>query len=69
MFCFYFCYTFRFEWTRTSVVLGSSEVTVTWQVPQDALPGTYRLRHNGYYRYILGGVYPYYGVSNSFQVS
>lgn len=58
----------KFEWTRTSVVLGSSEVTVTWQVPQDVLPGTYRLRHNGYYRYILGGVYPYYGVSNSFQV-
>ncbi|CAK9823728.1 Neutral ceramidase [Anthophora retusa] len=58
----------RFEWTRTSVVLGSSQVTITWQVPEDIKDGEYRIRHNGYYRYILGGAYPYYGVSNHFQV-
>ncbi|XP_029047034.2 neutral ceramidase isoform X1 [Osmia bicornis bicornis] len=58
----------RFEWKRTSVVLGSSQVTITWLVPEDIKDGEYRIRHNGYYRYILGGVFPYYGVSNHFQV-
>ncbi|XP_034181151.2 neutral ceramidase isoform X2 [Osmia lignaria lignaria] len=58
----------RFEWKRTSVVLGSSQVTITWHVPEDIKDGEYRIRHNGYYRYILGGVFPYYGVSNHFQV-
>ncbi|XP_053985097.1 neutral ceramidase [Hylaeus volcanicus] len=58
----------KFEWKRTSVVLGASQVTITWQVPEGIKQGEYRIRHNGYYRYILGGVFPYYGVSNHFQV-
>ncbi|XP_072745601.1 neutral ceramidase [Anoplolepis gracilipes] len=58
----------KFQWTRTSVILGSSQVTITWEIPQDVKPGEYRIRHNGYYRYILGGVYPYYGVTNHFRV-
>lgn len=58
----------KFQWTRTSVILGSSQVTITWEVPEDVKPGEYRIRHNGYYRYILGGVYPYYGVTNHFRV-
>lgn len=62
-------YAFRFQWTRTSLILGSSQVTITWEIPQDVKLGEYRIRHNGYYRYILGGVYPYYGVTNHFQVS
>lgn len=60
---------FRFQWQRTSVILGTSEVTVTWEIPQDIQSGEYRIRHNGYYRYVFGGVYPYYGVSNVFTVS
>ncbi|XP_029154974.1 neutral ceramidase [Nylanderia fulva] len=58
----------KFQWTRTSVILGSSQVTITWEISQDVKPGEYRIRHNGYYRYILGGVYPYYGVTNHFRV-
>lgn len=58
----------KFQWTRTSVLLGSSQVTITWEIPQDTKPGEYRIRHNGYYHYILGGVYPYYGATNHFQV-
>ncbi|OAD57342.1 Neutral ceramidase [Eufriesea mexicana] len=57
----------KFEWQRTSVILGASQVIITWQVPEDIKDGEYRIRHNGYYRYILGGVFPYYGVSNHFQ--
>jgi hypothetical protein len=49
---------FRFIWERTSIILGSSQVIIKWNVPETVLPGEYRIRHNGYYRYILGGVYP-----------
>lgn len=59
----------RFEWVRTSVVLGSSQVYITWEVPEDVKQGEYRIKHFGYYRYIFGGVYPYEGVSNTFKVS
>ncbi|KYN38173.1 Neutral ceramidase [Trachymyrmex septentrionalis] len=58
----------KFQWKRTSVILGSSQMTITWKIPQDVKLGEYRIRHNGYYRYVLGGVYPYYGVTNHFQV-
>lgn len=58
----------KFEWIRTSAILGSSQVYITWEVPEDAKQGEYRIKHFGYYRYILGGVYPYQGVSNTFQV-
>ncbi|XP_018311164.1 neutral ceramidase isoform X2 [Mycetomoellerius zeteki] len=58
----------KFHWKRTSMILGSSQMTITWKIPQDVKLGEYRIRHNGYYRYVLGGVYPYYGVTNHFQV-
>lgn len=60
---------FRFIWERTSVILGSSQVIIKWEIPDNVLPGEYRIRHNGYYRYILGGIYPYQGVSNHFKVN
>ncbi|XP_001606211.2 neutral ceramidase isoform X1 [Nasonia vitripennis] len=58
----------KFIWERTSSILGSSQVITSWEVPENVIPGEYRIRHNGYYRYILGGVYPYQGVTNHFQV-
>ncbi|XP_014217171.1 neutral ceramidase isoform X2 [Copidosoma floridanum] len=58
----------KFMWERTSMLLGSSQVIVSWEIPDTVLPGEYRIRHNGYYRYILGGIYPYQGVTNHFQV-
>ncbi|XP_046412285.1 neutral ceramidase [Neodiprion fabricii] len=58
----------KFIWKRTSIFLGSSEVTISWTIPDDVEPGEYRIRHNGNYRYILGGIYPYKGVSNHFEV-
>lgn len=51
-----------------SMILGSSQVIVKWTIPDYVIPGEYRIRHNGYYRYILGGIYPYQGVTNHFQV-
>ncbi|XP_043460805.1 neutral ceramidase [Leptopilina heterotoma] len=58
----------KFIWSRKSIMLGSSTVTIIWNVPENVEPGEYRIRHNGYYRYILGGVYPYQGITNHFQV-
>ncbi|XP_058788791.1 neutral ceramidase [Phymastichus coffea] len=58
----------KFIWERTSVILGSSHVIIKWEIPENVIPGEYRIRHNGYYRYILGGVYPYQGVTDHFQV-
>ena len=40
------------QWIRTNVVLGESEVVVTWDVPETAVEGTYRIKHFGYYRYL-----------------
>ncbi|XP_012268113.2 neutral ceramidase [Athalia rosae] len=58
----------KFVWKRTSIVLGSSQAIISWTIPDDVEPGEYRLRHNGHYRYILGGIYPYQGVSKHFEV-
>ncbi|XP_011630448.1 neutral ceramidase-like [Pogonomyrmex barbatus] len=63
----YMC-VFRFQWERTSKALKSSQVTITWEIPQDVKPGEYRIRHNGYFRYFFTDAYPYYGVTNHFQV-
>ncbi|CAH0714659.1 unnamed protein product, partial [Brenthis ino] len=59
----------KFVWQRKSKVLGTSEARVSWQVPRAAPPGAYRLHHYGSYKYILGGIYPYHGFSDTFYVT
>ncbi|XP_050294251.1 neutral ceramidase [Anthonomus grandis grandis] len=59
----------RFIWKRTSIIKGGSEATVQWIIPKDIEPGTYRIQHYGNYKYILGGIYPYSGATNSFAVT
>lgn len=58
----------RFRWERTSTILGFSDIEFSWTIASTTLAGTYRIRHFGYYRYILGGIYPYVGTTNSFIV-
>lgn len=58
----------RFIWKRTSTVLGHSEVTVRWDIPVDAPPGTYKIRHLGDYKHVNGEIIPYEGTSSSFEV-
>lgn len=58
----------KFKWTRVSMILGRSEIEFTWEIPETAPSGEYRVRHRGYYRYILGGVYPYQGSTEHFNV-
>ncbi|XP_044261927.1 neutral ceramidase-like [Tribolium madens] len=58
----------KFIWTRTSTLIGGSEATIEWEIPYDATSGLYRIHHFGYFQHIFGGVHPYSGVTNTFQV-
>jgi len=58
----------KMHWTRTNVILGESEVTIEWEVPEDTLNGTYRIMHQGYHKDLLGK-YFYSGYTNNFQVA
>nr|XP_032515548.1 neutral ceramidase isoform X1 [Danaus plexippus plexippus] len=59
----------KYIWKRNSKILGTSEAVVEWEVAEGTPAGTYRLHHYGNYKYILGGVYPYHGFTDAFQVS
>lgn len=58
----------KFKWERQSTILGFSDTEFIWDIGQNTKLGTYRIRHFGYYRYILGGVYPYTGSTKTFIV-
>ena len=60
----------EFEWIRTNIILGESEVEIRWFVPQNQESGTYRISHFGAHKTLLKGHIKYYsGVTNSFEVS
>ncbi|XP_040061701.1 neutral ceramidase [Ixodes scapularis] len=59
----------KFYWRRTAPIFGQSQVTVTWDIPDDAEPGTYRIRHFGHSRNLLQMVSPYEGTSGRFKVN
>ncbi|XP_018564239.1 neutral ceramidase isoform X2 [Anoplophora glabripennis] len=58
----------RFTWKRLSFIKGSSEVKIRWDIRDHVQPGTYRIRHFGHYKFILGGIYAYEGATNTFRV-
>lgn len=60
---------FRFIWVRDSKFRGTSHVNLEWEIPVGTPPGTYRLHHYGNYKYVLGGIYPYHGFTDSFKVT
>ncbi|KAB8576215.1 hypothetical protein FH972_025743 [Carpinus fangiana] len=57
-----------YRWTRTNSVAGTSEVSVTWEVPADAVDGQYRLRYYGDSKGI-GGVKAFQGLSKVFSIA
>ncbi|XP_026489461.2 neutral ceramidase [Vanessa tameamea] len=59
----------RFTWRRNSKILGTSYADIEWEIPAGTPPGTYRLHHYGNYKYILGGIYPYHGFTDPFEVT
>lgn len=58
-----------YTWTRTNVVLGYSEVVISWETEDGDEAGTYRLRYYGDAKNLLGKVSAFEGVSNSFKLS
>ena len=61
----------RYRWRRENCVptLACSHVTVEWDIPPDAPPGTYRLVHEGNWKSGWDGrVRPYSGASRPFTV-
>jgi neutral ceramidase len=60
---------FRWERSRCLPTLLCSLVTVEWDIPADAAPGTYRLLHRGHWKPMATRVVePYEGASGEFAV-
>jgi neutral ceramidase len=58
-----------FHWKRTSTVLGTSEVTIQWEIPTDLdVKGKYRLRYFGDAKSLGGEITPFDGTSKVFEV-
>lgn len=43
----------QLEWHRTHVMLGESKVEIRWVIPINTNPGTYMIRHIGYYKVLM----------------
>ncbi|MBT2508372.1 neutral/alkaline ceramidase [Streptomyces sp. ISL-98] len=56
----------KFRWKREG--LTASRTTVTWDIPADAEPGSYRIRYHGDARNVLGGIGPFTATSRTFEV-
>ena len=59
-----------FEWKRASTILGTSEVTITWEIEPDVEVGNiYRIRYFGASKTVLGGdIVQFEGVSGKFHI-
>ena len=58
-----------FRWKRTSSVLATSEVTITWELEEDTEPAIYRLRYFGASKTpVTGSIVDFEGVSRVFRV-
>ncbi|KAK7086864.1 Neutral ceramidase, partial [Halocaridina rubra] len=58
----------RFVWERMSSLLGTSVVSVKWDIPINTAEGTYRITHTGYFKTFLRGTSLYEGVTDPFKV-
>ncbi|WP_217198234.1 neutral/alkaline ceramidase [Streptomyces buecherae] len=55
-----------YRWQRA--YLAVSTATLTWDIPREVEPGTYRLVHHGDARALTGGISPFTGASRPFTV-
>ncbi|XP_067670891.1 neutral ceramidase B-like [Haliotis asinina] len=58
----------RFYWHHTNYILGESAAEISWDIPANQEPGTYRIKHFGDHKSILGTITAFSGTSSSFQV-
>lgn len=57
-----------FHWKRTSDVLATSEVEITWETEGDVEAGTYRFRYYGDSKSLGGTITSFEGVSGQFEL-
>ncbi|KAH7056057.1 neutral ceramidase precursor [Macrophomina phaseolina] len=58
-----------YEWVRISGILGTSQVTITWETSEDTAAGTYRFRYYGDSKAVGGTITPFNGTSAAFTIS
>jgi neutral ceramidase len=61
-------YFLVYTWRRTSLLLGYSEVDVTWETAPDDEKGVYRLKYFGDAKRMFGHVEAFEGTSASFEL-
>ena len=59
----------KFEWSRPSKLSAESFATIVWDVPLDAVVGTYRIQHYNSHKSVLGKITEFSGTSNTFKVT
>ena len=58
-----------FRWKRTSSLLATSEVEISWEIEKEVTRGSYRIRYLGASKAVLGGkISQFEGVSGVFEV-
>uniref|UniRef100_A0A646QJF6 Neutral ceramidase n=1 Tax=Hemiscolopendra marginata TaxID=943146 RepID=A0A646QJF6_9MYRI len=59
----------KFIWTRTSTMLGQSKCILLWEIPRGIRSGTYRMRHFGFNKSLVGEIHGYEGSTSRFEIS
>lgn len=57
-----------FNWKRTSTALGTSEVTIEWEIEPGTGAGMYRMRYYGDSKSLAGNISPFDGACHTFNV-
>ncbi|KIM36782.1 hypothetical protein M413DRAFT_20430 [Hebeloma cylindrosporum] len=58
-----------YKWVRTNLILGMSQVTLSWTIENGTPAGTYRLSYYGDSKPLIGSISSFTGTSSSFTVS
>ena len=57
-----------YRWSRTSTVLGTSEVTIEWEIEDDVDDGVYRMHYYGDAKSLGGSITAFDGIGPEFSV-
>ncbi|ETI29580.1 hypothetical protein G647_02033 [Cladophialophora carrionii CBS 160.54] len=57
-----------YKWKRTSTALGTSEVTLEWEIERGTAPGMYRFRYFGDWKALTGKITAFEGTSGVFNI-
>lgn len=57
-----------YRWNRISTVLGTSEVTIEWEIEDDVEDGVYRMRYYGDAKSVGGSITAFEGIGAEFTV-